>query len=144
MKAVIQRVKYATLKSENKLISSIDNGLLVMVGVQKNDTIDNAKKLSEKIVSVRLFSDENDKINLNVNQVNGQILLVSNFTLCTLNKSGTRPDFGDAMNGADAKLLYDQLFDLLNQKSDVKICAYGEDMQIETMLDGPITYQYEC
>ena len=139
MRLVIQRVKNAKLCVDNKLISEIGVGLMVFVGVMKNDTMQQVKKAANKISTIRIF-EENDKMNKSLHEVGGQVLLVSNFTLCTKETSGARPDFTLSADRETANKLYEALaseLDLL--KVPVKMGVFGADMQIDAHLDGPIT-----
>ena len=143
MRLVIQRVKSASLKVDEKLISEIGVGLMVFVGVMKGDTIAQVKKCANKIASIRIF-EENDKMNKNLADAGGQVLLISNFTLCTKETSGARPDFTLSAERETAKKLYEELaseLDLLNVP--VKTGVFGADMQIDAHLDGPITIYKE-
>lgn len=143
MRLVIQRVKSAKLSVNNELISEIGVGLLVFVGVVKGDTIEQVKKAANKISSIRIF-EEDEKMNKNLADVGGQVLLVSNFTLCTKDTSGARPDFTLSADRDTANKLYEDLaseLDMLNVP--VKMGVFGEDMQIETQLDGPVTIYKE-
>lgn len=145
MRATFQRVNGAKLHSNEQQISQIDSGLIVLVGCCIGDDKSNADKLIKRIMNVRLFNDENNKINLSINDTKKSVMLISNFTLCTKVSSGSRPDFGLAMKRDEALSLYNYIFDTLKQNSvDVHRCAYGEHMTIESILDGPITYNYEC
>ena len=139
MRLVIQRVKSAKLSVDNKLISEIGVGLMVFVGIMKGDTHEQVKKAANKISTIRIF-EENDKMNKNLSDVRGQVLLISNFTLCTKETSGARPDFTLSADRETANLLYEELaseLDLLNVP--VKMGVFGADMQIDAHLDGPIT-----
>lgn len=146
MRALIQRVKSSKLEVNNEIISEIGFGYNVFVGVTKEDTIENMKKMARRIATLRLFCDESDKLNLNISQANGEILLVSNFTLCDRKgTSGARPDFSLSADKEKANELY-----LLLQKELVetyniptKLGKFAEDMQIYTHLDGPINLTQE-
>lgn len=146
MRALIQRVKSSKLEVNNEIISEIGFGYNVFVGVTKEDTVENMKKLARRIATLRLFCDESDKLNLNISQANGEILLVSNFTLCDRKgTSGARPDFSLSADKEKANELY-----LLLQKELVetyniptKLGKFAEDMQIYTHLDGPINLTQE-
>lgn len=139
MRLVIQRVKSAKLSVDDKLVSEIGFGLVVMVGVCKPDTLEQVKKAANKIANMRIF-ERDGKMNDNVLQVGGGVLLVSNFTLCTIETSGARPDFGLSADKDKAKEYYLKLADELDSLGvPVKLGMFGEDMQIETVLDGPIT-----
>ena len=96
MKALIQRVKRASVTIEGELFSAINSGILVFLGVEKGDEKENAEKLAQKIVNLRIFEDENEKMNLSLKDVNGEMLVVSQFTLCGDCKKGTRPSFDKA------------------------------------------------
>ena len=139
MRLVIQRVKNARLCVDEKLISEIGVGLVVFVGVMKGDTMQQVKKAANKISTIRIF-EENDKMNKALADVGGQVLLISNFTLCTKETSGARPDFTLSADRETANNLYNELaneLDLLNVP--VKLGVFGADMQIDAHLDGPIT-----
>ena len=143
MRLVIQRVKNARLCVDDKLISEIGVGLMVFVGVMKEDTMQQVKKAANKISTIRIF-EENDKMNKSLHDVGGQVLLISNFTLCTKETSGARPDFTLSADRETANKLYQELaseLDLLNVP--VKMGVFGADMQIDAHLDGPITIYKE-
>lgn len=143
MRIVVQRVKSAKLSVENELISEIGAGLMVLVGVCKGDTMDQVKRVASKIATMRIF-EENGKMQKSVLNVGGQVLLISNFTLCTVNTSGARPDFGLSEEKDTAKHLYLALADELDALNvPVKLGVFGADMQIDAHLDGPITIYKE-
>ena len=140
MVAVIQQVKHAKLWVENKLISSIGEGAVIFVGVHKNDTLQDAEILAEKIFKARIFKDENNKINLNFVTAKKQIMLVSNFTLLADMSHGTRPNFSFSADKELALALYQAVATFLEKLGidKVQMGAFGEYMEIETKLDGPI------
>ena len=143
MRLVIQRVKSARLCVDDKLVSEIGVGLMVFVGVMNGDTMNQVKKAANKISTIRIF-EEDGKMNKSLHDVNGQVLLVSNFTLCTKETSGARPDFTLSADREIANKLYQELaseLDLLNVP--VKTGVFGADMQIDAHLDGPITIYRE-
>ncbi len=139
MRLVIQRVKSARLSVEGELVSEIGVGLMVFVGVMKGDTEEQIKRAVNKISTIRIF-EENDKMNKSVQDVGGEILLISNFTLCTGSGSGARPDFSLSMERDTAKSYYYKVAKGLDELSiPVKMGVFGADMQINAHLDGPIT-----
>ena len=143
MRLVIQRVKSAKLSVDNELISEIGVGLMVFVGVCKGDTLVQVKKAANKISTIRIF-EEDDKMNKNLHDVGGQVLLISNFTLCTKETSGARPDFTLSADRETANKLYEELaseLDLLNVP--VKMGVFGADMEVNAQIDGPITIYKE-
>lgn len=143
MRLVIQRVSNARLCVDNKLISEIGVGLMVFVGVCKGDTMQQVKKAANKISTIRIF-EENDRMNKSLADAGGQVLLISNFTLCTKETSGARPDFTLSAEREIANKLYEELaseLDALNVP--VKMGVFGADMQIDAHLDGPITIYKE-
>ncbi|MGC9125710.1 MAG: D-aminoacyl-tRNA deacylase, partial [Caldisericaceae bacterium] len=109
MRAVVQRVKKATVSVEGKIVSRIGEGLLVLVGIEKTDTEEIAKYISEKIINLRIFEDESGKMNLSVQEVKGSVLVVSQFTLASYVKKGNRPSFSDAMEENNARSLYEHI-----------------------------------
>ena len=144
MKAVVQRVKSATLSVDDKLISQIDNGLVVFLGVGVGDTKENAKYLANKISNLRIFSDENGKMNKSVINVGGEILAVSQFTLYGDVSHGNRPSFTSAEKPEIAISIYDYFCSCLKENNVVvKKGVFGADMQISQQNDGPVTIIYD-
>lgn len=144
MKTVIQRVKKASVTIGEKLYSAIDNGLLILYGVEKNDTDDFSRYLCEKILKLRIFEDENQKMNLSVKDVNGDILVVSQFTLAGDTRKGTRPSFDTAMPPKDAEIMYENFVNMLkNSGLTVKTGVFGAMMDVELINDGPVTFILE-
>ena len=143
MRLVVERVKSARLTVDNQLISEIGAGLIVLVGVCKGDDMTKVKRAANKIATMRIF-EVDDKMNLSVLDTKGEVMLISNFTLCTKETSGARPDFGLSADRETAKSLYLALADELDSLNvPVRLGAFGEDMQIQTHLDGPITIYKE-
>ena len=144
MKALIQRVKKASVVIENKLFSSIEQGLLVFVGVEKADEKINAEKLSQKIINLRIFEDENGKMNKSVLDIQGEILIVSQFTLCGNCAKGTRPSFDNSAPLKIANDLYEYFVEC-TRVSNLKIQTgkFQADMQVELTNDGPVTFFIE-
>ena len=143
MKAVIQKVKKCVLYSDGKKYSEIGEGELVMFGVSADDKVQNVKKFAEKLLKLRIFDDENGKTNKSIFDINGEIMVVSNFTLYANLKGTNRPDFIYSAKAEQAKLIYDQFCDELKQQIDIKTGVFQTYMEIETVLDGPGTYILE-
>ena len=144
MKALIQRVKRATVTVENELYSSIGKGLLIFLGVEKDDTSENALKLAEKVANLRIFEDENEKMNLSVKDVQGEILVVSQFTLCGDCKKGTRPSFDKAAPPDAAVKLYEEYAENIRALGlVVKTGKFRAMMDVELINDGPVTFLVE-
>ena len=140
MKAVIQRVNYANLKVDGKLISEINKGLVIFLGVGTLDTKENADYMIKKIPPLRIFEDENGKMNLSVKDVKGDVLFVSQFTLLADCSHGNRPGFSFAEKPERADELYRKCGELIKQEGvPVKYGVFGADMQIDQMNDGPVT-----
>ena len=140
MRAVIQRVLNASLFVEGKKISNIGKGAIIFLGVGEEDQESDAQKLALKISKLRIYEDENGKMNKNINDYGGEILLVSQFTLYADCKNGNRPSFTQAKNPKEAKELYFKVQKLLeNENIAVKIGVFGADMKIEVLNDGPVT-----
>ena len=144
MKALIQRVKRASVSINKELYSKIGVGLLVFLGVEKADSEENADKLVDKISKLRIFEDENEKMNLSVMDVSGEMLVVSQFTLCGDCKKGTRPSFDAAAKPEDAVRLYEYF---VEQVKSLNIpCQTGKFramMDVELVNDGPVTFLVE-
>lgn len=140
MKAVIQRVLSAGLKVDGKTVSEIGKGYVIYLGVKKGDSKDNCEYFAKKIPSLRIFEDENEKINRSITDEKGEILLVSQFTLYANASHGNRPDFLDAEEPKKAESLYLYLAELLkNTGLTVKLGVFGADMKISQINDGPFT-----
>ena len=144
MKAVIQRVKEASVTVDGELISSIEKGYMLLLGVMKGDTEKEAELLARKTASLRVFEDENGKMNLSLKAVGGKILSISQFTLYADTKDGNRPAFINAMKPDQASKLYD-LFNEELRKYDIEVYTgiFGSDMKIELLNDGPVTIIYD-
>ena len=144
MKALIQRVKQASVTIEGELYSSIESGLLVFVGVEKEDEKINAEKLADKILNLRIFEDENDKMNLSVKDVGGQILIVSQFTLCGDCKKGTRPSFDKSAPLDKAVELYEYFVGKVRLSGlKTETGKFRAMMDVALINDGPVTFWLE-
>ena len=144
MKALIQRVKEASVTIDGELYSKIGHGILIFLGVEKSDTEENSEKLSQKISSLRIFEDENEKMNLSIKDVNGEILVVSQFTLCGDCKKGTRPSFDNAAPSEKAAELYEDFVTKLQAMNFVvKTGKFRAMMDVSLINDGPVTFMVE-
>lgn len=144
MKALIQRVKRASVTINNELYSEIGAGVLVFLGVEKGDSQENADKLADKIVKLRIFEDENDKMNLSLQDVKGEALIVSQFTLCGDCKKGTRPSFDKSAPPAEAEKLYEYFIQQVkNCNIPCKTGKFKAMMDVELINDGPVTFWIE-
>lgn len=144
MRVLIQRVKHASVAVNQQVVGKIDQGLLVFVGLGKNDTLQIAEKMLKKILAYRVFSDDSDRMNLNLSQVNGGLLLVSQFTLMAETRKGLRPDFGPAMPPAEARALFEQMVRLATSLyPQVQTGLFGADMQVSLLNDGPVTFMLD-
>ena len=141
MKAVIQRVKRASVSVEGKTVGSIADGMLILLGVNKEDTRETAVLLAEKLAKMRIFTDANQKMNLSLLNIGGGALVISNFTLCADIRRGTRPSFDLAMPPKQADELYEFFCDQLRKNGVEKVekGVFGADMSVELINDGPVT-----
>ncbi len=140
MIAVLQRVKSATVIADGVESGKIGKGLYILLGVESGDTREDASLLCEKISKLRIFSDENDKMNLSVTDIGGGALVVSNFTLCANYAKGNRPDYLRAEAPGAAMALYECFSELLKTKLDsVATGVFGADMETHMVTDGPVT-----
>ena len=141
MKAVLQRVLSASVECEGKTVSEIGRGFMVLLGVTKNDTQAEADTLASKIAGLRIFEDENGKMNLSLDEVGGKVIVVSNFTLCADCKHGKRPSFINAQRPVQANELYEYFIKKLKFYGvpEVGTGVFGGDMQVHIQNDGPVT-----
>lgn len=140
MKFVVQRVKEANVVVDGKIIGEIEKGFLVLVGISNNDNKDIADKMVKKLIGLRIFSDENDKINLSLNDVSGGLLIISQFTLYADCRKGNRPSFTDAGSPDMANELYEYILaKCKEQVPNVQKGEFGAAMKVSLVNDGPFT-----
>ena len=141
MRALIQRVKHASVTIDGVVKSSIEKGLLVFLGFADGDTEDLIEPIAKKLSGLRIFEDENEKMNLSVSDVGGEILVVSQFTLYADCKKGKRPSFTNAMAPSLANEYYEKFVKVLESitEKEVKTGEFGADMKVELLNDGPVT-----
>ena len=141
MKIVVQRVKNAKVDVEGKTVGKIDTGFLVLLGVTHEDTEEQADYLAKKLCNLRVFTDENDKMNLSLKDVNGKLLIVSQFTLYADCTGGNRPSFINAAKPDKAEKLYEYFCKQCKEKYNIEVekGIFGADMKVELLNDGPVT-----
>ena len=141
MKLVIQRVKNASVSVDEKIVGKINQGFLVLLGIKAEDTKEDADYLVRKLINLRVFSDENDKMNLSIKQINGELLIISQFTLYgECKKSGNRPSFTDAARPDIAIPLYEYFIEECKKEIPiVETGIFGADMKVNLLNDGPVT-----
>lgn len=140
MKLVIQRVKNSNVLIDNKDTKNINNGLMLLVGFTYNDTIEDIKYITNKVVNMRIFEDENNKLNLSVKDINGELLIVSQFTLYANASKGNRPSFNEVLKYDEAKILYNEFIEEIKKTGlTVKTGKFGSKMVVTIVNDGPIT-----
>ncbi len=144
MRAVIQRVAKAKVEVKEELVSEIKQGLMVLVGVTKTDTKEDIEYIASKISNLRIFTDQDGKMNLSLKDIGGEILLISQFTLYGDARKGRRPSFTESASGEFAEELYEDLIEYLkNEGLEVKTGKFGADMQVSLVNDGPVTIQLD-
>lgn len=141
MRAVLQRVKRASVKAEGRITGEIGQGLLILFGAEENDTDEDLDYVVKKCVDLRIFSDENGKMNLSVKDIGGEILSVSQFTLLAQIKKGNRPGFTLAMEPDKANEMYEKFCAECEKQTGEKVQMgiFGADMEVELVNDGPVT-----
>jgi D-aminoacyl-tRNA deacylase len=140
MIALIQRVKQASVCVNGETVGQIEQGLLVLLGIERGDDLQKAERLCDKVLGYRVFSDQDGKMNLNVQQVSGQLLVVSQFTLAADTKKGTRPSFTKGATPSEANHLYNYFVELCQKQLITKTGIFAADMQVSLVNDGPVTF----
>lgn len=140
MIALIQRVKQASVTVEDQIIGKINHGLLILLGVEQDDDEQKAIRLCEKVLGYRIFSDNDGKMNLNVNQAQGEVLVVSQFTLVADTQKGMRPSFTKGAKPEDAKRLYQFFVEQCQKNIKTQTGQFAADMQVSLVNDGPVTF----
>lgn len=144
MKVLIQRVKEASVSIDGNLYSSIKQGILALVGIEKGDSLEEIQKMARKLVNLRIFSDENDKMNKSILDIEGEMLIVSQFTLCGNCKKGTRPSFDNSAPPEIAKNLYEMFIkEVKNYGVYTGTGVFGAMMDVALINDGPVTFMLE-
>jgi D-tyrosyl-tRNA(Tyr) deacylase len=144
VKLLIQRVRAARVEVEGEIVGAIDQGLLALVGIEPQDDAASLAKGLQRLLNYRVFSDADGKMNLSLSQVNGGLLLVSQFTLAADTRSGLRPSFSSAAPPAQGLALFEQLVELARQQHPQVACGrFGADMQVHLVNDGPVTFLLE-
>ncbi|WP_111978259.1 D-aminoacyl-tRNA deacylase [Algibacillus agarilyticus] len=145
MKVLLQRVSQASVTVENNIVGQINQGILVFIGVEKGDTLAQAQRLAERVVGYRIFEDEQGKTNLNVRNVEGEILVVSQFTLAADTKKGTRPSFSGAAEPQWANELYLEFVAAIKKQGiTTQTGTFRADMKVALVNDGPVTLWLEA
>ena len=141
MKAVIQRVKSSSVKVDGEIVGQVGHGYLVLLGVMEGDTKAHAELMAKKTAALRIFCDENDKMNKSVLDIDGEVLVISQFTLCADIKKGNRPSFTTAAPPQMAEELYEYFIEQLktNGVKNVEHGSFGADMKVDIQNDGPVT-----
>jgi D-tyrosyl-tRNA(Tyr) deacylase len=144
MKALLQRVSSSKVEVEGKVVGQINKGLLVFIGIEKKDDTISSDKMVKKILSYRVFSDSDDKMNLSVSDINGDLLIVSQFTLAAVTKNGTRAGFSTAMPPTEAENLYNYFLEKTKSMATITESGiFGADMRVSLVNDGPVTFLLE-
>jgi len=141
MIALIQRVQHANVVVEGETIAAVDGGMLVFIGIEKNDTEEKAQRLLERVLNYRIFPDNEDKMNLSLKDSQGDLLLVPQFTLAAYTQKGNRPSFSSAATPEQGEKLFDY-FVAQAKQSDLNVATgqFGADMKVSLLNDGPVTF----
>lgn len=143
MRVLVQRVSEASVKVGNKVVGKIDQGLLLFVCFEKEDTDLICQRMAKKVLNLRIFEDNQRKMNKNVTQVNAKILSISQFTLSWPGKKGNRPSFSNSMNPDTAQIFYETFNRLLKDVIQIQEGLFGKDMKVSLVNDGPVTFMLE-
>lgn len=146
MKGLIQRVSHANVVVAGEEIGAIEQGILLLLGIEKDDGKEQADKLLDKLLKYRIFSDEQERMNLSVSDIEGGVLAISQFTLAAETKKGLRPGFSTAKPPAEAEGLYNYFVSRLQEKHQGKVATgeFGADMKVSLCNDGPVTFMLEA
>lgn len=139
MKLVVMRSKKSSVTVENETIGKIEHGLMILVGISVDDTLEDVQKLAGKVLNLRIFDDETGVMNKSILDVGGSVLSISQFTLLAETKKGNRPSYIKAMKGEQAIVLYNEFNRTLSERVPVETGKFGADMQVSILNDGPIT-----
>ena len=140
MRAVVQRVSSSSVKVDGEVVGKINEGLNILIGISKEDTIEDLKYIKDKVVNLRIFEDENYKMNQSLLDIKGEILVISQFTLYGDCRKGRRPNFMNAMGGDEAKALYEEFVKMLKESGlKIETGEFGAHMNVEIENDGPVT-----
>lgn len=140
MRAVVQRVKQSSVKVDGKVIGHIQKGFNVLIGISSSDTDKDLEYIKDKLINLRVFEDENNKMNLSIKDIKGEMLIISQFTLYGDCRKGRRPNFMQAMMPGEAEKVYDKFIKMM-KSDDIKIETgiFGADMEVNIVNDGPVT-----
>lgn len=140
MRAVVQRVSSSKVTADGNVVGQIEKGFNVLLGISKEDTLEDLKYIKDKIINLRVFEDEDDKMNLSLKDVGGALLLISQFTLYGDCRKGRRPNFMAALGGQEAEKLYDEFVKMCKTECIEVACGvFGADMKVSIENDGPVT-----
>ena len=139
MRAVVQRVKHSSVTVDEKVVGKINSGFMVLLGVEKGDTEKDVTYIADKLLGLRIFEDEDEKMNLSIQDVNGEMLIVSQFTLLADCRKGRRPSFVEAARPEEANDLYMKLVSYVRESVTVETGVFQADMQVDICNDGPVT-----
>ena len=142
MLGLIQRASSASVSIDNSVVGQINRGIVLLLGIEKNDSEEKANQLIQKILNYRIFNDENGKMNLSLQDIGGDLLVVSQFTLAADTKKGLRPSFSSAAPPAEAKMLYEYFLNQATNCNNGAVASgqFGADMQVSLCNDGPVTF----
>ncbi len=144
MRAVVQRVKSSKVEVDNKVISEIGKGINLLVGISKEDTKEDIDYIVRKVLGMRIFEDEDERMNFSLHDIEGELLIISQFTLYGDCRKGKRPDFMKAQGGDAARELYNELVEAFKKEiPNLKTGEFGADMKVEIINDGPVTLLLE-
>lgn len=140
MRAVVQRVVYSNVKVDGNIVGEINKGFNVLIGISKEDTEDDIKYIKDKLINLRIFEDENNKMNLSLSDIKGELLIISQFTLYGDVRKGRRPNFMNALGGNEAKIFYDRFIEIMKDTGlKVETGIFGANMKVDIENDGPVT-----